>query len=68
MRYLMAPTDGKNGKNLEKKTVSSGNTSAKPGPVPDRVKIQGDWEDAVKKALSKKPPQPQDESKKPTKG
>ena len=28
----------------------------KPGPKPDRVKIKGDWEDAVKKALEKKRP------------
>ena len=28
----------------------------KPGPEPDRLKIDGDWEDAVKKALSKPRP------------
>lgn len=27
-----------------------------PGPVPETVKIQGNWEDAVKKALTKKKP------------
>ena len=26
----------------------------KPGPEPDHLKIEGDWEDAVKKALEKK--------------
>jgi hypothetical protein len=28
----------------------------KPGPEPDRVKIEGDWEEAVKRALGKKRP------------
>jgi len=28
----------------------------KPGPKPERLKINGDWEDAVKKALKRKPP------------
>jgi len=29
----------------------------KPGPKPDRLKVDGDWEDAVKKALqAPKPP------------
>jgi len=29
----------------------------KPGPEPERLKIDGDWKDAVKKALNKpKPP------------
>ena len=27
---------------------------AKPGPAPERVKIDGDWESAVGKALKKK--------------
>lgn len=26
------------------------------GPKPDRVKIEGDWQDAMKKALAKKRP------------
>jgi len=30
----------------------------RPGPKPDRLKIDGDWEDAVKKALDKRPPKP----------
>ncbi len=34
----------------------------KPGPRPDRVKIDEDWEDAVKKAV-KKPKPPKDGSK-----
>lgn len=29
---------------------------SKPGPKPDVLKIEGDWQDAVKKALTKKPP------------
>jgi hypothetical protein len=28
----------------------------KRGPEPERVKIEGDWKDAVKKSLSKKKP------------
>jgi hypothetical protein len=28
----------------------------KPGPEPDRVKIEGDWEEAMKRALGKKRP------------
>jgi hypothetical protein len=31
-------------------------TPAKKGPKPDRVKIDEDWEEAVKKALKKKRP------------
>lgn len=27
-----------------------------PGPKPDRVKVEGDWGDALKKALAKKKP------------
>ena len=27
-----------------------------PGPEPERVKIEGDWEEAVKRALGKKRP------------
>jgi hypothetical protein len=26
------------------------------GPEPERLKIEGDWQEAVKKALKKKPP------------
>jgi len=40
---------------------------AKPGPVEERVKIEGDWEDAIKVALHKpKPPGgwPKNEKKK----
>ena len=28
----------------------------KPGPKPDRVKIEGDWMDAIKRAFKKKRP------------
>jgi hypothetical protein len=36
-----------------------------PGPEPERLKIDGDWEDAAKKALEKK--RPADGWPKPTK-
>jgi hypothetical protein len=35
-----------------------------PGPKPEHIAIEGDWEDAVKKAL-KKPPPPKPDTKKP---
>jgi len=35
--------------------MKSGNNK-KPGPVPDRVKIESDWESAMGKALKKKRP------------
>lgn len=38
------------------KTGKALGTPAKPGPVPDRVKIEGNWEDAIKTALAKKRP------------
>jgi hypothetical protein len=28
----------------------------KPGPKPDILKIEGDWKEAIKKSLQKKPP------------
>jgi hypothetical protein len=28
----------------------------KPGPKPDVLKLEGDWQSAVRKALSRKPP------------
>lgn len=42
----------------------------KPGPKPDRVKIDEDWEEAVRKALKKKRPKdgwpkPEDDPKPP---
>lgn len=40
----------------------------KPGPPPTRFHIEGDWESAVKKAMSVKPPPkagPQPRKKKP---
>ena len=34
-----------------------GKQPSKPGPEPDRLKIDGDWEDAIKQAIGKpKPP------------
>jgi len=32
--------------------------SKKTGPIPDRVKVEGDWEEAIGKALKK--PRPKD--------
>jgi hypothetical protein len=29
----------------------------KPGPKPDQLKIEGNWEDAVKKAVNKEKPE-----------
>lgn len=29
---------------------------SKPGPKPDTLKIEGDWQDAMKKSLGKKKP------------
>ena len=40
--------------------VSDGNKFHKPGPKPERVKIEDDWENAVKKALEKKRPDDRD--------
>ena len=31
--------------------------SPKSGPEPDRLKLDGDWTDLIKKALEKKPPE-----------
>ncbi len=42
------------------------NNENKPGPKPKHVKIEGDWEDAVKKALEKERPEegwPKDDEK-----
>ena len=34
----------------------------KPGPRPDTLKVEGDWKDAVSKALKRgKPPKPKDD-------
>ena len=42
---------------MGKKKVASKKT---PGPKPETVKIEGDWKDAVKKALGRgKPPKPE---------
>jgi hypothetical protein len=32
------------------------NSKKKPGPEPDHLKIESDWEEAVKKALTKEKP------------
>ena len=37
-------------------TAGDRSTPPKPGPEPDRVKGEGDWEDVVKEALHKKKP------------
>jgi hypothetical protein len=47
-------------------TVTARKTKKKPppqkrGPKPDRLKIEGDWKDAVRKAIRK--PKPQTEPK-----
>jgi hypothetical protein len=39
-----------------RKKVAKPSTSAKPGPKPDILKIDGNWEDAVKKSFQKKKP------------
>jgi hypothetical protein len=35
---------------------SRGSTTARPGPKPDLLKVEGDWEDAVRQSLEKKKP------------
>ena len=34
----------------------------KPGPQPERLKINGDWKDAVKRAVNTPPPENTDEA------
>jgi hypothetical protein len=36
--------------------MNSMSKKKQPGPDPERLKIEGDWEDAVKKAMGKKRP------------
>ena len=36
--------------------MSDDRDTTKTGPTPEHVHIEGDWEDAVKKALKKPPP------------
>lgn len=36
--------------------TTKGTKTGKRGPQPEIVKIEGDWRDAMKKALEKKPP------------
>lgn len=36
----------------------------RPGPVPERIKLDGDWRNAMKKALKKKRPPTKAENKK----
>lgn len=48
---------------MGKKKVTPKN---KPGPKPETLKIEGDWEEAVKKALTRgKPPKPKSEESAP---
>lgn len=41
---------------MPKKITKSKPTKATPGPKPDILKIEGDWKDAMKKAMGKKKP------------
>jgi len=42
---------------MKKKTTKPDKTRKPPGPAPDVLKIEGNWKDAVTKALqTKKPP------------
>jgi hypothetical protein len=41
---------------MKKKKPRRKERPAKPGPKEDRVKIEGDWKDAIKKSLGKKKP------------
>jgi hypothetical protein len=41
---------------MKKSKSDSNETSTKRGPKPDSIKIEGDWEAAVDKALAKKRP------------
>jgi hypothetical protein len=40
----------------QKKIAPPKTSKAKPGPKPDILKIDGNWQDAVKKSLQKKKP------------
>lgn len=41
---------------MPKKTMKTKPAKATPGPKPDLYKIEGNWEDAVKKSFQKKKP------------
>ena len=43
-------------KTKQKKRKSTKKSGATPGPKPDTLKIEGKWQDAVKKSLAKKKP------------
>ena len=38
------------------KRTPAARSGAKPGPKPDRLKIQGNWRDAMKQSLQKRKP------------
>ena len=40
----------------DKNPIASEPDEFKPGPDPERLKVEGDWEEAVKKAMRKKNP------------
>jgi hypothetical protein len=40
----------------QKKQKPTSHPKAAPGPKPDRLKLKGPWQDAVKKSLQKKKP------------
>jgi len=39
---------------VSEETVKPAKTKTKRGPAPQRLKIQGDWKDAVRKSFTKK--------------
>ncbi len=41
---------------ISRDVKNPGEESSRPGPEPETLKIEGDWEDAVGKALKKKKP------------
>ena len=40
----------------DKNPIASEPDEAKPGPEPERLKVEGDWEKAMEKAMKKKKP------------
>jgi hypothetical protein len=41
---------------MKKRTATRNRERTKPGPKPEVIKIEGDWEQAVKKSFAKKKP------------